>query len=125
MATSLLPSTAVNGQSILMTHSRTHQRMAAACTTSSLHNALAGVQSPAHSHPKNMTANEIRNLPVSGDIEINLGLYKFIADILRESLENGDANQDMREIYGSFLNQMLDVLEDFDAPENTIEEVTR
>ncbi len=72
-----------------------------------------------------MTANEIRNLPVSGDIEINLGLYKFIADVLRESLENGDAKQDMREIYGSFLNQMIDVLEDFDAPENTIEEVTR
>jgi hypothetical protein len=72
-----------------------------------------------------MTANEIRNLPVSGDIEINLGLYQFIADTLRESLENGDANQDMRELYGSFLNQMLDVLEDFDAPENTIEEVTR
>jgi hypothetical protein len=71
-----------------------------------------------------MTANQIRNLPTSGNIEINLGLYKFIADVLRESLENGDAVQDMREIYGSFLNQMLDVLEDFDAPENTIEEVT-
>ncbi len=72
-----------------------------------------------------MTANQIRNLPVSGDIEINLGLYKFIADILRESLENGDANQDMRELYGSFMNAMLEALEDFDAPENTIEEVTR
>jgi hypothetical protein len=72
-----------------------------------------------------MTENQIRNLPVSGDIEINLGLYKFIADTLRESLENGDAAQDMRELYGSFMNQVLDVLEDFDAPENTIEEVTR
>jgi len=72
-----------------------------------------------------MTANEIRNLPTSGDIEINLGLYKFIADVLRESLENGDAAQDMRELYGSFLNQMIDVMEDFDAPENAIEEVTR
>jgi hypothetical protein len=72
-----------------------------------------------------MTANEIRNLPVSGDIEINLEIYKLIADTLRESLENGDANQDMRELYGSFLNQMLDVLEDFDAPENAIEEVTQ
>jgi hypothetical protein len=72
-----------------------------------------------------MTANEIRKLPTSGDIEINLGLYKFIADTLHESLENGDAKQDMRELYGSFLNQMLDVLEEFDAPENTIEEVTR
>jgi hypothetical protein len=72
-----------------------------------------------------MTANQIRNLPTSGDIEINLGLYQFIADILRESLENGDANQDMRELYGSFLNQMLDALEDFDAPQHIIEEVTR
>ena len=72
-----------------------------------------------------MTANQIRNLPVSGDIEINLDFHKLIADTLRESLENGDAIQDMRELYGSFLNQMLDVLEDFDAPENTIEEVTQ
>jgi hypothetical protein len=72
-----------------------------------------------------MTANQIRNLPVSGDIEINLGLYQLIADTLHESLENGDAAQDMRELYGSFLNQMIDVMEDFDAPENTIEEVTR
>lgn len=72
-----------------------------------------------------MTQKQIRNLPTSGDIEINLGLYKFIADVLRESLENGDANQDMREIYGSFMNAMLEVLEDFDAPENIIEEVIR
>ena len=72
-----------------------------------------------------MTENQIRNLPTSGNIEINLGLYQFIADVLRESLENGDANQDMRELYGSFMNQMLDVLEDFDAPENAIEEVTQ
>ena len=77
-----------------------------------------------------MTANEIRNLPTSGDIEINLGLYQFIADILRESLASDgdprhDTTQDMRELYGTFMNQMLDVLEDFDAPENTIEEVTR
>jgi len=72
-----------------------------------------------------MTANQLRNLPTSGNIEINLGLYQFIADTLRESLENGDANQGMRELYGTFMNHMLDVLEDFDAPENTIEEVTR
>jgi hypothetical protein len=71
-----------------------------------------------------MTANQIRNLPTSGNIEINLGLYQFIADTLRESLENGNAVQGMRELYGSFLNQMIDVLKDFDAPENTIEEVT-
>lgn len=62
---------------------------------------------------------------MSGGIGINTELYRLIADVLRESLENGDANQDMRELYGSFLNQMIDVLEDFDAPENTIEEVTR
>jgi hypothetical protein len=72
-----------------------------------------------------MTKHEIRNLPMSGGIGINTELYRLIADVLRESLENGDANQDMRELYGSFLNQMIDVLEDFDAPENTIEEVTR
>ena len=74
---------------------------------------------------KNMTRKEIRNLPVSGDIEINLDLHQLIADTLRESLENGDANQDMRELYGTFMNQMLDVLEEFDAPEHIIEEVTR
>jgi hypothetical protein len=72
-----------------------------------------------------MKVNQIRNLPTSGDIEINLGLYQLIADTLHESIENGNAVQGMRELYGSFLNQMIDVLGDFDAPENTIEEVTR
>ncbi len=72
-----------------------------------------------------MTANEIKNLPVSGDIGINISLYTWMIDILNKELENGGAIQEMRELYGSFMNAMLEALEDFGAPKNTIEEVTR
>ena len=70
-----------------------------------------------------MTSNEIESLPAV--LESHYCMFSdIISEALRESLENGDVISDMRKIRGDFYRALRDTLQEWHAPDGTIEEIT-
>ncbi len=70
-----------------------------------------------------MTANEIEAMPAV--LKSNYVLFRgIIRESIAESLENGDAIEDTRKLYGDFMRALSHTLDEYYAPEGTIEEIT-
>jgi hypothetical protein len=71
-----------------------------------------------------MTSNEIEAMPAV--LESHYGLFRAICrESIAESLENGDAIEDTRKLYGDFMRALSHTLDEYNAPTGSIEEITR
>lgn len=71
-----------------------------------------------------MKTTEIQAMPAT--LESSYGLFRdIIREVLAESLENGDAITDMRQLRGDFYHALNDTLDEFCAPTGSIEAITK
>ena len=70
-----------------------------------------------------MNANQIESMPAAleGDY---CEFRERIRERLTESLENGDVIADMKTIYGDFMRALSHTLDEYEAPEGTLESIT-
>ena len=69
-----------------------------------------------------LTPQQIESLPAH--LESNYCTFReSIRDTLKESLENGDAVNSLQTLLGDFLRALNHTIEEFDAPENTLNDV--
>ena len=69
-----------------------------------------------------LTPQQIENLPAH--LESNYCTFReSIRETLAEALENGDAVKSLQNLLGDFLRALNHTIEEFDAPENTLNQV--
>lgn len=69
-----------------------------------------------------ITSDKIESLPAH--LEANYGSFReSIRETLSESLENGDAIKSLQSLVGDFMRALNHTLEEYDAPENTLNDV--
>lgn len=69
-----------------------------------------------------LTSEQIENLPAH--LESNYCAFReSIRETLQEALENGDAVKSLQTLVGDFFRALNHTLEEFDAPENTLNDV--
>jgi len=69
-----------------------------------------------------LTSQQIENLPAH--LESNYCTFReLIRETLQESLENGDAVKSLQSLLGDFLLALNHTIVEFDAPENTLNQV--
>jgi hypothetical protein len=70
-----------------------------------------------------MTANEIEMMPAL--LESDYCEFRArIRERLQEALENGYVIEDMKTIYGDFMRALSHTLDEYEAPDGTLEEIT-
>jgi len=69
-----------------------------------------------------LTPQQIESLPAH--LESNYHTFReSIRETLQESLENGDAVKSLQNLLGDFLRALNRTIVEFDAPENTLNQV--
>lgn len=70
-----------------------------------------------------MTTDQAEEIPAL--LESNYCMFRqIVREALKESLENGDAIRDMRLVYGDFMRALAHTLNEYEAPDGTMDIVT-